>query len=191
MFKASKKKNNSIQAFADTITTNDSTNSNNKKLNKKSNKKDIVNELSEIAKSLNIRVSSPYGYYPEDVDPLLINYIDEINKLKQLNKELSANAEEANKNCEYLKNELTTLKMQISFTEIPDISAEEGFVMLSKVDTITGQNNCEKIPELKSNLKEPTIPISINFEDDLITDTNTNININKPKNNIKLNFKRR
>lgn len=109
----------------------------------------IQKELSDLAKSLNIRVSSPYGYYPDDVDPIIKSLQDKVEKLEKENKELIASVDDYKSKNTALGNELSQLKLQVSLMEIPDISMEEGFAMLSRVDTITGDYNSESVSELK------------------------------------------
>ena len=106
--------------------------------------KKFESNLPEVAKRNNIRVSSPYGY--------LTNQLEDYKS--------RANA---------AQNELSKLKMQISLMEIPDTSTEENFAMLSRISTITGnneeqiQNNIIKSPKthniniIKSPNKNNTI----------------------------------
>ena len=98
------------------------------------------NELPEIAKRLGIRVSSPYGYYPEDVDKIIFNLERDVSSLTNENKTLRDEIYEIKEKSKALQTELTQIKMQVSLMEIPDASTEENFAMLSRISTITGNN---------------------------------------------------
>ncbi len=101
-------------------------------------------ELPEIAKRLGIRVSSPYGYYPEDVDKIISNLEKDVSSLTKENKDLRDQVHNAEEKSKSLQTELTQIKMQVSLMEIPDASTEENFAMLSRISTITGKN--EEVP---------------------------------------------
>lgn len=133
---------------------------------KKAQKKDakgakVEQELSDLAKSHNIRVSSPYGYYPEDVDPIIANLEKTVQQLEKENRQFEAENHEYKERCSALTTELTKLKMQVSLMEIPDVSAEEGFAMLGRIDSITGNYNSESVVDLKqqtATTNKPTQP---------------------------------
>lgn len=109
----------------------------------------IENELSELAKNLGIRVSSPYGYYPEDVDPIIAELQKNVSDLTKENKQLSEDLHDTQIKLKATQSELSQLKMQISLMEVPDVSAEEGFTMLSRIDSITGNYNSESVADVK------------------------------------------
>ena len=100
--------------------------------------KRFESDLPEIAKRLEIRVSSPYGYYPEDVDKHLIRLELDVSSLIKENTALSSDVDKYKRQSQSLQSELTNLKMQMSLMEIPDISTAESFTMLGRVETITG-----------------------------------------------------
>lgn len=130
------------------------------KQNKKSNKdkgSKIVNELSEIAKRLNIRVSSPYGYYPDDVDPILARLEKDVSNLTKENKKLSEEVLDKQNKLTAVTQELSALKMQMSLMEVPDLSSEESFAMLGRIDSITGNYNSQTVQELK-DINQPVQP---------------------------------
>lgn len=120
-----------------------------KKTSKNKSSSKIENELSDLAKSLNIRVSSPYGYYPEDVDPIISQLQKDVSSLTKENKKLADENNELKSLNSSLKSELTHLKMQMTMMEIPDLSAEEEFSMLGRIDSITGNYDSQSVPELK------------------------------------------
>lgn len=97
-------------------------------------------ELPEVAKRNNIRVSSPYGYYPEDVDKIIIDMESQLKMLQKENNHLNGQLTDYKGRLNDVQTELTKLKMQMSLMEIPDTSAEENFAMLSRISTITGNN---------------------------------------------------
>lgn len=118
----------------------------------------VEQELSELAKRHNIRVSSPYGYYPEDVDPIIERLEKDVSQLTKENKQFSNELQEYKDKCSALSTELTKIKMQISLMEVPDVSAEEGFAMLGRIDSITGNYNSESVVDLKAQTAAPTLP---------------------------------
>lgn len=101
-------------------------------------------EAPESLKRNNIRISSPYGAYPEDVDKIIRKMEKDISDLTKENKQLSEELEQEQQKGKALQFELTQMKMQISLMEIPDVSTEESMAMLSRVSTITGVN--EDVP---------------------------------------------
>lgn len=123
----------------------------NAKKSKKNNSK-TGNELSQLAKDLGIRVSSPYGYYPEDVDPIISRLQKEVSDLTKENKQLADSLDDTTNKLKLVQSELSQLKMQMSLMEVPNLSAEEEFAMLGKIDSITGQYNSESVVDIKQNL---------------------------------------
>ena len=55
---------------------------------KKKQKKNSGVEISEIGKKYNIRISTPNGYFPEDVDKILIDFEKQLNNLSAENKKM-------------------------------------------------------------------------------------------------------
>ena len=109
----------------------------------------IEHELSQLAKDLGIRVSSPYGYYPEDVDPIIAGLQKNVSDLTKENKQLAEDLNDVQSKLKSTQSELSQLKMQMSLMEVPDVSAEEGFTMLSRIDSITGNYNSESVADMK------------------------------------------
>lgn len=109
----------------------------------------VEQELSEVAKSHNIRVSSPYGYYPEDVDPIIIQLETAVSQLTKENKQLASQLHEEKELRQAASQELAKMKMEVSLFDYPDVSAEESFAMLGRIDSITGQYNSEPVSELQ------------------------------------------
>ena len=107
----------------------------------KKKKQQLTHELSEIAKRHNIRVSTPHGYYPDDVDKLLSNYESAVNQLQSETKRLSEQLEQSRSDCAALRAEVTKLQLDMSNLEIPDVSANESFAMLSRLENISDEVN--------------------------------------------------
>ena len=95
-----------------------------------------VSEKSEIAKRYGIRISNPYGYFPEDVDRILEDLQSQLNTLSKENKFASDKLARIQKERDDAKTELSKLKMQISLMDIPDTSTEEDFQMMSRLSSI-------------------------------------------------------
>lgn len=102
--------------------------------------KDFVNkkvsEKSEIAEKFGIRISNPYGYFPEDVDRVLEDLQAQVTSLTKETKFASENLARIKKERDDVKTELSKLKMQVSLMEVPDTSAEEDFQMMSRLTSI-------------------------------------------------------
>lgn len=101
-------------------------------------------ELPEIATKYGIRVSNPYGYYPEDVDKVITKLEAEANNLSKDNKELRDKVGTQEKEINSLRATVTELKLQMSVMQIPDVSPLESAAMLGRMETITG--NYEEMP---------------------------------------------
>ena len=121
------------------------------KKNKKSNIGDkLEHDKSEIAKDLNIRISSPYGYYPDDVDPILLDYKNQISNLSLENKRLAEELDDTKKLLKKRQIEMNKLKMQVQFMDIPVPTADQSADVLSRLNDLTSDN---QQPKPKINLK--------------------------------------
>ena len=93
----------------------------------------IEQELSDLAKSLGIRVSSPYGYYPEDVDPIIIGLQKTVSDLTKENKmfaDKNYELEEANRDA---LQQITKLKMEMSMIQMDIPSQEDSISAISQM----------------------------------------------------------
>ena len=81
-------------------------------------KKIKQNELPELLKKYNIRVSTPYGAYPEDVVNILLKLDNEISGFKSDNKLLTKENEQLKYELNKAKAQITSLKLSISQLEI-------------------------------------------------------------------------
>lgn len=141
------------------------------KQSNKSRKQDrkIQQEKSQLAKDLNIRISSPYGYYPEDVDPIILDLQKTVSDLTKENKQLSDTVGDLTKKNADLSKQFSQLKLQMSIAEIP-ISLDDNLTNISRgLGNITGNNNYsnEDIPTL-SNMLQDDDDYTINEEDNLL-----------------------
>lgn len=120
----------------------------------------VEQELSEVAKSHNIRVSSPYGYYPEDVDPIIVQLETAVSQLTKENKQLATQLHEEQTLRQAASQELAKMKMEVSLFDYPDVSAEESFAMLGRIDSITGNYDSEPVSELQQRFGSQPQPQS-------------------------------
>ena len=150
--------------------------------------KKFEQELPEVAKRHNIRVSSPYGYYPEDTDKIILQLEKDVSNLTKENKLLSQELYETKENLSKIQTELTQFKMQMSLMEIPDVSPTENFAMLSRMSTINGQNMEMPIEDIDvpkpSGLKTISVQSSnTNTDGNTIKKQSTYSNLIKPREN--------
>ena len=145
---------------------------------RKNKKNNEVEKLSEIALRNNIRISKPYGYYPEDVDPIILDLQKTVSDLTKENKQLSDTVGDLTKKNADLSKQFSQLKLQMSIAEIP-ISLDDNLTNISRgLGNITGNNNYsnEDIPTLSNMLQDDDY--TINEEDNLLNDV---IDLQKPE----------
>lgn len=124
------------------------------------NEKKIEHEKSELAKNLGIRISHPYGYYPEDVDPIIAGLQSELSNLTKENISLSEELVQLKAKHKDLLSLYQKMKMDASvFGLNPSmISLEQSLEGLSKVSDINGgQKDTTPISQLKNMLEEDPI----------------------------------
>ena len=109
-------------------------------LKKQKKKENIAHEKSELAKSLGIRIATPYGYYPDDVDGIIGKLQGERNLLSKEKDELTSKNKELSINNDRLKSEITKLKMEISTMEIPLTTEKQDLDMTSKLTSIANED---------------------------------------------------
>jgi len=153
-----KKKNQSDTELNNNVE-EDIKNSKEKRKKDKSSEK-VLHEKSDLARSLDIRISSPYGYYPEDVDPIIRNLQLTISTYEKENKTLSDELEDTKSKLQKLKSEFNQYRFQMNLAETPVAPAAAEYALLSRIDTITGENSAEQSsqqpqtkPKIKINLK--------------------------------------
>lgn len=116
------------------------------KKDKKNNK--ISFEKSQVAERHNIRISSPNGYYPEDVDRVLLSLEDQITQLTRDNEKLIQAAELARNDLSKLQVEFQRYRLQMTSFSLPEETHDQDIKNISKIQNITQQEI------------EPTVEIS-------------------------------
>ena len=149
---------------------------------KKQNTK-VGNELSEVAKRHNLRVSNPYGYYPEDVDRVLIKFEGLVNQLQRETVKLEADLQQALTDKKIIDGELKRLRFEMSIMEVPDTTTEEDFSMISKLGTINKEVGSmpEKLPEIDLQHK---IPLDVVEDEPAMIDELVSQTVNTPKKQV-------
>lgn len=149
----------------------------NKKAAKEKKKKDkvdskIEHEKSEIAKSLGIRISNPYGYYPDDVDSIIIKLNEDLARMTKENAQLTENYNKISTEFKQLNEEkkaadaeLIKLRLQAQFMDNigrEDLTFENQIVGLSKMGDINGKDYKSEVPEILNNVfnDEPEQPVN-------------------------------
>ena len=121
--------------------------------------KKFENEKPILAQKYNIRVSNPYGYYPEDVDKLITTFENTISSLEKENKKLAEERDQAQSDLSKAQSQIVRLKMDMSLMEQADTSAEEDFVNMSRIGKITGKIEPQVMPKPLDN--KPTMPVGV------------------------------
>lgn len=97
----------------------------------------VEHELSDLAKSLSIRVSSPYGYYPDDVDPIIIGLQKSVSELTKENTQLSKQVHELEEENRDALSQISKLKMEMSLIQMSAPSQEDS---LSAIGAMFGDD---------------------------------------------------
>lgn len=133
-----------------------------KSTNKSSNTlaaKKFEAEKPEVAKRHNIRVSNPYGYYPEDVDKIILSLESQISNLQKENTRLEEARNDLEKRFNNINDQYQAFKAQVILMEgSTDTSAEEDFANLSRIGDITGKPQPQVMNKKISKL---TMPLSV------------------------------
>ena len=107
------------------------------KWNKKKESKTVKEKLPETLEKLNIRVSTPYGAYPEDVETVVSDLLEKVNKLETTNAELSKKNTQLERDLHLVNTELAKMKIDVSLMSIPETTEEEDSKMLRELNKIT------------------------------------------------------
>lgn len=91
-------------------------------------------EISEIAKNYRIRVSKPYGYYPEDVDAILETLTQKATESIQAKEKLEADYENVIKK---LKNDIRNLERKNDSLKTEILRLKTDFTLLEVKDRDT------------------------------------------------------
>lgn len=104
---------------------------------KKKESKTVKEKLPETLEKLNIRVSTPYGAYPEDVETVVSDLLEKVNKLETANVELSKKNTQLERDLHLVNTELAKMKIDVSLMSIPETTEEEDSKMLRELNQIT------------------------------------------------------
>lgn len=107
------------------------------KRSKKKESKTVKEKLPETLEKLNIRVSTPYGAYPEDVETVVSDLLEKVNKLETANAELSKKNTQLERDLHLVNTELAKMKIDVSLMSIPETTEEEDSKMLRELNKIT------------------------------------------------------
>lgn len=102
-------------------------------LNKNSKIKKSNEEVPPRAKKHNIRVSKPYGLFPQDVETVLENIETERDNLLVLIDNYKKEIEQLKEDNQDLKLTITQLKFDMSLIEVPDGNESNDFQMMNKL----------------------------------------------------------
>lgn len=139
---------------------------------RKKKNNNVGHTLSDVIVRNGIRVSSPYGCYPEDVENVLLKYEDLVNNLQSETQRLDRELERVKSDYKMVDDELRRLKFDMTVMEVPDTSAETDMAMLGRLSNINEDVGTiePEIPEIV----ESRIPIDIienDTGDDLMFDS--------------------
>ena len=161
--------------------------------NKKKKNNGPSPNLSDVAMRNNIRISNPYGYYPDDVDRVILKLENLINTLQaetqKLERELASTSDEL----KTARATIQQLKLDMMTFEPPDTSAEEDIAMIARLSSINENVGTleHEMPVISEN-SESRIPLDVIENpnnsndimfDNLVTNNETNVsNVRKPEN---------
>ena len=123
-------------------------------------------ELPEVARRLGIRVASPYGYYPEDVDRIILDLEESVNALEKENKQLKDDYQVARQNELDMQTEFNKLKMQMSLMEFPDASMEQATSIFDRAPTLGGNAPSGEVSTPAPATKKITTPLKLKVAGD-------------------------
>lgn len=99
--------------------------------------KKVKEKLPDSLSSRGIRVSTPYGAYPEDVDALITDLDEKIESLTAQNGDLNKKNEQLERDLHIVNTELAKMRIDVSLMTIPETTDEEDSKMLSELNKIT------------------------------------------------------
>lgn len=109
------------------------------KWKKKKNKEKAPEEVysfSEIGEKYNFRVSTPQGYFPEDVDKVIVDLEHRLKSLSNDNLKLRKERDEAVADKKVIDEEYKKLRWDMSVFEVPHTSAQEDIAMLNELSNV-------------------------------------------------------
>ena len=112
-------------------------------------------EKSEVALRHNLRISSPNGYYPEDVDRVLVMFEEKVAKLTQENDRLLANLEQARADLSNLQAEFTSFRLNMTRgLNLQETTYEEDIRNTAKIYNINNNKKPENTVEISQDIDD-------------------------------------
>ena len=151
-------------------------------------KKDNISSpnLSDVAMRHNIRISNPYGYYPDDVDRVIRKYEELTNTLQAETQRLEKLYSKTLEEKKAADTEIQRLKLDMMTYEVPDTSTEEDIAMIARLSNINENVGTleHEIPKINSDsesripidvIENPTSSNDIMFDNLVTDDTNSKV----------------
>ncbi|HOY90135.1 MAG TPA: hypothetical protein PK891_00285 [Bacteroidales bacterium] len=108
--------------------------------------------LPDIAKRYSLRISKPYGYFPEDVHNIITSLEEQANRLAKENTKLTEEADTAKKQLKDISTEFRKFKMKVQFMSFEQTTEEEELAMIEEgMSSISSNNEAEAKPKIKLN----------------------------------------
>lgn len=105
--------------------------------NKKKESKQVKETLPDIIVKHGIRVSTPYGAYPEDVENVLTELDTQIKELSDNLEKVSKTNKQLERDLHLVNTELAKMKIDMSLMAIPETTEEEDSKMIRELNDIT------------------------------------------------------
>lgn len=130
--------------------------------NKKKKNNGPSPKLSEVALRNNIRISNPYGYYPDDVDRVILKLENLINTLQAETQKLERDLSSTQDELKAARATIQQLKLDMMTFDVPDTSAEEDIAMLARLSNINDSVGTleHDMPDIVEN-SESRIPLDV------------------------------
>lgn len=144
----------------------------------KKNKKKKNNggaELSEVGKKFNIRISTPNGYFPEDVDKILIDLEKQLNNISTENKQMEQKLSKLSDDYQRLQTEFRKQSFEIMQLNFQDTSELQDYSRLEKLANINPEvgdiPDIEPVEALKAEIPIDVIEDAPSVFENLISQT--------------------
>lgn len=156
------------------------------KFKRKKNKQEASEEIysfSEIGEKYNFRVSMPQGYFPEDVDRVIIDLEQRLESMSNDNLLLRRERDDAVADKRMIDEEYKKLRWDMSVFEVPHTSTQEDISMLNELSNINSSvepadeeiliDNDAEISDIANIADESNSDIDDNDILDIISDTSS------------------
>lgn len=156
------------------------------KFKRKKNKQEASEEIysfSEIGEKYNFRVSTPQGYFPEDVDRVIIDLEQRLESMSNDNLLLRRERDDAVADKRMIDEEYKKLRWDMSVFEVPHTSTQEDISMLNELSNINSSvepadeeiliDNDAEISDIANIADESNSDIDDNDILDIISDTSS------------------